>query len=35
MAKVKGKVKILLDIDRVLSQLECDGLDKVMEWSRE
>jgi purine-binding chemotaxis protein CheW len=35
MAKVKGKVKILLDIDRVLSQQECDGLDRVMEWGRE
>jgi len=27
MAKVKGKVKILLDIDRVLAQQEIAGLD--------
>jgi len=30
MAKVKGKVKILLDIDRVLSVQEVHGLDKLM-----
>lgn len=35
MAKVKGKVKILLDIDRVLSQQECEGLDRVVEWGQE
>lgn len=35
MAKVKGKVKILLDIDRVLSQQECDGLDRVMELGQQ
>jgi purine-binding chemotaxis protein CheW len=29
MAKVKGKVKILLDIDRVLSAQEVHGLDAL------
>jgi hypothetical protein len=29
MAKVKGKVKILLDIDRVLSAQEVHGLDTL------
>jgi purine-binding chemotaxis protein CheW len=32
MAKVKGKVKILLDIDRVLSQQEFGGLDQLPGW---
>jgi purine-binding chemotaxis protein CheW len=30
MAKVKGKVKILLDIDRVLSTLELHNLSAVL-----
>jgi len=31
MAKIKGKVKILLDIDRVLSAQEVHGLDGLMQ----
>jgi purine-binding chemotaxis protein CheW len=31
MAKVKGKVKILLDIDRVLSTQELTGLDAILQ----
>jgi len=30
MAKLKGKVKILLDIDRVVSAHEVSGLDALM-----
>ena len=30
MAKVKGKVKILLDIDRVLSTQELHGLGSIV-----
>ena len=30
MAKVKGKVKILLDIDKVLSTQELTGLDAIL-----
>ena len=31
MAKTKGKVKILLEIDQVLTTQELRGLDSVME----
>jgi hypothetical protein len=30
MAKVKGKVKILLDIDRVLSSQDLHGLSSIL-----
>jgi purine-binding chemotaxis protein CheW len=32
MAKVKGKVKILLDIDQVLTNQEITGLDQMPHW---
>jgi len=32
MAKVKGKVKILLDIDQVLANQELQGLDQMAQW---
>ena len=35
MAKVKGRVKILLDIDQVLSRQELHGLEKLPDWSAE
>jgi hypothetical protein len=31
MAKVKGKVKILLDIDQVLSSTEINGLSALLQ----
>jgi purine-binding chemotaxis protein CheW len=31
MAKIKGKVKILLDMDRVLNNHELQGLDALLE----
>ncbi len=31
MAKIKGKVKILLDIDRVLSMTDLDGLSAILQ----
>ncbi len=35
MAKAKGRVKILLDIDQVLSRQELHGLEKLPEWTAE
>jgi purine-binding chemotaxis protein CheW len=35
MAKVKGRVKILLDIDQVLSHQELHGLEQLPQWQEE
>lgn len=35
MAKVKGRVKILLDIDHVLSHQELHGLEQLPQWQEE
>jgi len=35
MAKVKGRVKILLDIDQVLSRQELHGLERLPQWETE